>query len=287
MTDHFGIFGLGLIGSALAGRLLAAGHTVTGYDPDPARGADLAQAGGSPGTPADVWQAPTVLAAVFDTDQLAQVIEDAPQCDGTRLLAFSTCDPDRMAGLGDRAAAKGITLIEAPISGTSRQLAQGTAVLLIGGDAATAHDLAPVFATLAHAHTHVGALGNGNRAKLAINLVLGLNRAALAEGLLFAERIGLDPGDFLALAQGSAAASQVMGTKGPLMVARDFAPQGRISQSAKDFALIGEAACAVGLTLPFTETYRAMMADCIDEGQGDLDNAAIILAVARKAETRR
>jgi len=282
VTDTIGIIGLGLIGMAAAERLLASGMRVIGYDPLSERNDLLAQNGGVAVDAATIWiKADPVIAAVFDTEQVAGVIEQAPQNTGKRLVVFSTCDPDRMADLGARAQAKGITLIEAPLSGTSRQLARGEAVFLVGGDATAAAGLAGIFAILGRSHHHVGGLGNGNRTKLAINLILGLNRAALAEGLVFAEQIGLAPAEFLELARGSAAASQVMDIKGPLMVARDFAPQGRVSQSAKDFYLIRDAALACGQRLPFAELYLTMMQDCIDHGEADLDNAAIIKALAR------
>ncbi|HEX2257023.1 MAG TPA: NAD-binding protein, partial [Afifellaceae bacterium] len=92
----------------------------------------------------------------------------------------------------------------------------------------------------------MGAPGAGGRTKLAVNLILGLNRAALAEGLVFAERLGLSPARFLEVARRSAAYSQVMDIKGGKMIAGDFTPQGRIAQSLKDFTLILESAAAAG-----------------------------------------
>ncbi|HSG95037.1 MAG TPA: NAD(P)-dependent oxidoreductase, partial [Afifellaceae bacterium] len=282
MTDTVGIIGLGLVGMAAAERLLAGGMAVIGHDPVSERSGLLAQIGGEPADVTRIWRdADPVIAAVFDTDQVAGVIEQAPENASKRLVVLSTCDPDRMAGLGARAKAKGITFVEAPLSGTSQQLANGQAVFLVGGDAAVVAGITRIFAVLAGADHHVGKIGDATRTKLAINLILGLNRAALAEGLVFAERIGLAPEKVLELARGSAAASQVMDIKGPLMVARDFAPQGRISQSAKDFNLIRDAALARGQRLPFAELYLAMMRDCMDHGEADLDNAAIIKALAR------
>lgn len=281
MTETIGIFGLGLIGKALTKRLLLHDYNVVGFDPDPDCRDALAEMGGVPVSAAEVWQAGTVLAAVFDTDQLASVISAAPEETGSVLIATSTCDPERMTGLGEDAEAKGITLIEAPLSGTSRDLGDGKAVFLVGGDAAVIAEKDKLFKALGRAHYHLGGLGHGNRAKLAVNLVLGLNRAALAEGLVFSEALGLEPEGFLALLQDTAAASVVMPSKGPKMVARDFAPLGKIKQSAKDFDLIQTSAQSAGHHLPFAETYRAMMADCLAHGEGDEDNAAVLLAIER------
>ncbi|GAB5445300.1 NAD(P)-dependent oxidoreductase [Gymnodinialimonas sp.] len=277
---RIGIFGLGLIGSALAGRLLSAGFSVAGYDPEPERGAALSALGGTAASARDVWKAQAVFSCVFDTDQLAALIADAPETN-TLLISMSTCDPERMADLSDAAEAKGISLVEAPISGTSKALAAGDVLLLVAGDEAAIQRLDPVFNALARQYITVGDIGNGNRAKLAINLVLGLHRAALAEGMVFAEALGLEPADFLAMAKASAAYSAVMDSKGQLMVDRDFAPQGRIVQSAKDFTLIRDSAAAKGQGLPFTETYLAMMEDALAAGEGDLDNSAVLLPIAR------
>lgn len=281
MTGTVGVFGLGLVGSALAGRLLKSGRAVAGHDPDPARCKLLIDARGQVSGSGLVWQQDHVFSCVFDTDQLAELIAQAPERDGAYLISISTCDPQRMSGLGVAAAQKGWRLVEAPMSGTSKQLAMGDAVFLLGGDPADAQSLSFLLGQIGRSQHYVGPLGNGNRAKLAVNLVLGLNRAALAEGLVFANRVGLDPDDFLELVQDTAAASAVMKTKGPKMVSQDFAPQGRIEQSAKDFGLILTVAADQGQGLPFARTYAAMMRDCMDNDEAGLDNAAIIRAITR------
>lgn len=251
-----------------------------GFDPSAERCAELTALGGNTGTANEVWASDAVFSCVFDTDQLEGLIATAPDV-STLLISMSTCDPDRMQGLADAAKAKGITLIEAPISGTSKALAAGDVLLLVAGDETAIQRLDPVFNAVSRQYLHVGGTGNGNRAKLAINLVLGLHRAALAEGMVFAEALGLDPADFLAMAKASAAYSAVMDSKGQLLVDRDFAPQGRIVQSAKDFNLIRDSAAAAGQGLPFTETYLTMMRDALAQGEGDLDNTAILLPIAR------
>ena len=127
-------------------------------------------------------------------------------------------------------------------------------------------------------------MGNASRAKLAVNLTLGLNRAALAEGLVFASRLGLEPRDFLDVLRGSAAYSQVMDVKGDIMARREYLePQSRIDQSLKDFTLMLSQARACGQALPFAAVYTRMLEDCIAHGEGAWDNAAIREAIARRS----
>jgi 3-hydroxyisobutyrate dehydrogenase-like beta-hydroxyacid dehydrogenase len=134
VTD-IGIFGLGLMGSALAARLLAAGRPVVGHDPDPARQAALADLGGRPLSADGVWSAAgTVILSVFDTTQVEAVLSTAPDACRACVIIISTCDPDRIAALPGQCP-PGLHLVEAPISGTSREVAAGGAVFLVGGDA--------------------------------------------------------------------------------------------------------------------------------------------------------
>ncbi len=129
----------------------------------------------------------------------------------------------------------------------------------------------------------LGACGNGGRAKLAVNLVLGLNRGALAEGIAFAERAGLDAANFFAVVRQSAAYSAVMDIKGQNMVARKFdAPQSRVDQSLKDFRLMLDYAGRRGQELPFAAVYADLLADCVAEGEAEWDNAAIAESIRRR-----
>jgi 3-hydroxyisobutyrate dehydrogenase-like beta-hydroxyacid dehydrogenase len=276
---RIGIFGLGLIGQAAAGRLLSAGHQVLGYDPSAQAIAKLEEIGGQ-GAGADaVWGAEAVLLAVFDAAQARSVMAARPEGCAPDVMLLTTCDPEGALSLVPLAGPCG--LVEAPVSGTSVQLAKGEATIWLAGEAGAVDRLWPVATVLTPKVVRLGAYGEGARVKLCVNLVLGLNRAALAEGLVLARALGLDPARFLDLARGSAAASAVMATKGPRMVARDFAPEGRVVQSAKDFGLILGAAEATGTALPFAQLYAGLMGDLIAAGDGDLDNSAIIAALDR------
>ena len=288
-----GVIGAGLMGTAVSQRLVAAGFKVLAYDVDADKRAAIARTGATPETTAGAVIAgcEANVLCVFNTDQVEDVIAapgggtEAIEQGGTGARVFivtSTCDPDRLAELAERVRAQGVHVLEMPISGTSRQVAQGDGVGLVGGDRGVMENAAPVLDAICPSRHYLGAVGNGSRAKLAVNLILGLNRAALAEGLVFATRLGLDPLAFLKVARGSAAYSQVMDIKGDMMARREFRnPQSRVDQSLKDFRLILEQARAPGQELPFASVYARMMEDCVARGEGEWDNAAIAEAIAR------
>jgi 3-hydroxyisobutyrate dehydrogenase-like beta-hydroxyacid dehydrogenase len=197
-------------------------------------------------------------------------------------ICTSTCDPDRIALLAARIETRA-DYIEMPVSGTSAQVASGEGVGLVGGARSAVAAAAPVLQAICPNRQYIGAVGTGGKAKLAVNLVLGLNRGAIAEGLVFAEKMGLEPVTFLEVLRNSAAYSQVMDTKGPLMARRAFRqPVSRVDQSYKDFSLMLEYAAQLGQELPFAEVYAELLRDCIERGEAQWDNAAILAAIARR-----
>jgi len=283
------IIGLGLMGEVYARRLLDAGIPVTGFDVDAARRARLAEIGGRPANSITELAGPSrsIIIAVYSTDQVEDVVENhlLPALgDGSNkiVLCMSTCDPDRVAALADRVVPRGIRYLDVPVSGTSDQVRRGDGVALIGGDSAIADEVAPLLDALFARRFHVGKIGDGGRAKLAVNLILGLNRLALAEGLVFAERLGLDPAAFLPVAQGAASYSQVMDTKGRKMICGDFAPEGRAKQTLKDCHIMLVQASALGQKLSMLEVHADVLEACVRAGEGELDNSVIIKEVRRR-----
>jgi 3-hydroxyisobutyrate dehydrogenase-like beta-hydroxyacid dehydrogenase len=284
---QIGIAGLGLLGGALAHRLIGAGFDPKGYDIDTAKTAALAKAGGTAAGLDAVARCDVVLLAVFDTDQVEDVVTNAvlPALTpgATRIvLCASTCDPDRIAALIETVAPLGLRMIETPVSGSSGQVRNGDGVGLIGGARDTVDSAADIIDALYPKWFYMGAAGNGGRAKLAINHLLGLNRLVLAEGLVFAQALGLDPKSFLDVARQSAAYSQVMDIKGPKMVSGDYTPQGFVHQSLKDFRLILDQAVKRGQELPLAALNAEVLAACISRGEGERDNAAVIEEIRRR-----
>jgi 3-hydroxyisobutyrate dehydrogenase-like beta-hydroxyacid dehydrogenase len=284
-----GIIGLGLMGEVYAQRLMNAGRSVVGFDIDAARRENLAALSGrAAASIADVAKAcAPIILAVFSTEQVEDVVENhiLPAVGGGSgriVLSTSTADPDRIAALGARVIPRGLRFLETPVSGTSAQVRRGDGVGLIGGDRNTAADVADVLAILFPRRFHIGRIGDGGRAKLAINLILGLNRLALAEGLVFARRVGLDLDAFLPVARESAAYSQAMDVKGPRMISGDFAPEGRIRQTLKDVQMMLAQAERLGQSLPALAVNREVLEACVRAGEADLDNSAVINEIARR-----
>jgi 3-hydroxyisobutyrate dehydrogenase-like beta-hydroxyacid dehydrogenase len=283
-----GVIGLGLMGEVFSRRLIDGGRSVVGYDIDPAKGERLTALGGQAGSSvAEVAHAcETIVLAVFSTDQCEQVTDAilAARGDGSgvTVLCTSTVDPDRIAALGARVVPHGLRFLETPVSGTSEQVRRGDGVGLIGGDSQTAAAVDDVLAILFPRRFHVGKVGDGGRTKLSINLILGLSRLALAEGLVFARRLGLDLAAFLPVARESAAYSQVMDIKGPRMIAGEFAPEGRVRQTLKDVHLMLDQAQRRGQALPALGVNCDVLEACVRAGEGDLDNSAVIREIDRR-----
>src|ERR1700720_3130744 len=287
----YGLIGVGLMGMAFAHRLRGAGLPVVGFDIDPARREALAALGGEKATSiaAVARRCAIILIVVFSADQAEAVLDDIAtavrsEANGRRrtVVLSITCDPERTIALAQRAAPAGLRFIEAPVSGTSDQVLRGDGVGLIGGDVPDDAQLTAMFDALMPRRFHVGKIGDGAKAKLAVNLILNLNRLALAEGLVLAERMGLDVTTFFDIARGSAAYSQVMDTKGGKMVTRDFAPHGRAAQALKDVRLMLAQAARAGQQLPGCEVAAGLQESLVRPGEGGLDSTVIVEDIRRR-----
>jgi len=240
-------------------------------------------------TPRDIGAAcPIVVLAVFDTAGAIDAIE-GPQglaAGGVvhTIVDCSTGIPEALAELAARLHGRGIDFVEAPLSGSSSQIAAGDATLLLGGGAAVIDRLEALLGALSSRRIHIGGAGAGARAKLATNLVLGLNRAALAEGMVLAESMGIAPARFLELVLATPARSDAALAKGAMMVNEDFAPQSRIRQHLKDVDLMLDHGRRSGQRLPLSETHAALMRAAVAAGDGELDNAAILRQLRRERD---
>jgi 3-hydroxyisobutyrate dehydrogenase-like beta-hydroxyacid dehydrogenase len=281
-SKHVGVIGLGLMGTAISERLLAAGYRVSVWNRTWEKAAPLLAAGAawSDNPLADCGR---VVVCLYTSDVVASVLDQLGGAlrPGQVLVDTTTGDPVQTAALGARLAERGVAYLDAPVSGSSEQTRRGEATVIVGGPVEAFDACRDLFAVLSQKVFHVGPWGSGARMKLVTNLVLGLNRAALAEGLVFAASLGLPPEDALAVLKDSAAYSRQMDTKGRKMVEGDFTTQAKLTQHLKDVRLILHAAAAGGLSLPLTQRHRELLEKAEAAGFGEADNSAIIRAYDR------
>jgi 3-hydroxyisobutyrate dehydrogenase-like beta-hydroxyacid dehydrogenase len=283
-VEHVGVIGLGLMGNAIARRLVAGGVGVVGYDVTAAARDQAARAGVRvvPGA-GEVFAACDVVVLSLPTSDVAeQVLGESAAVlrPNAVVIDTTTGDPDRMAALGERLAARGIRYLDATIAANSEQIARAEAniVAMVGGDAGAFAASEPLLTKFVGRAFHVGPCGHGGRMKLVTNLMLGLSRAVLAETLTFAGKCGLDRRAALEVLRAGNAYSRVMDTKGEKMLAGDFTPAGRLSQHLKDVRLILELGERVGTPLPLSELHRELLEACERAGLGGQDNCAVIRA---------
>jgi 3-hydroxyisobutyrate dehydrogenase-like beta-hydroxyacid dehydrogenase len=282
-----GLIGLGLLGSALAERLLASGHSVVGFDIDADRRANLERLGGEAAdssiTIARQCSRIVLSLPTSDTvDQLLSEIENdlAPESiiPESIIIDTTTGDPGQIAAFGPRLAGRGVEYLDATVGGSSQQVRAADALVLVGGTAQAFEACQELFSSFSKRAFHVGPGGSGARMKLVFNLVLGLNRAVLAEGLSFAEASGIDAAQALEVLQAGAAYSTVMDTKGRKMIDQDFSAQARLSQHLKDVRLILASGERSGAWLPLSQLHRSLLEEVEAAGFGEADNSAIIKA---------
>lgn len=282
MNSHVGLIGLGLVGNALALRFRNAGFTVHGHDiADEARKAFADRGGIVHASPIEVTRACRRVVLSLPTSEVAgQVIAEIESglLPGDIVLDTTTGEPDAMAQIGQALRQHGVHYLDACIAGSSQQVSTGEVTLLIGGDAAAVAACSDLTASFGRHVFHLGPCGSGARMKLVVNLVLGLNRAVLAEGLMFAQACGIEPSAALEVLKAGPAFSRVMETKGPKMLARDFSPQARLHQHLKDVRLILAEAERLGAHTPLSDLHRALLETLDANGFGSEDNAAILRA---------
>lgn len=284
-----GLIGIGLVGTALAERLLASGHTVIGYDIAEERRQYLGQLGGQAmESPAEVAElCDYVLLSLPNTAAVQQVV-DGPNgvLAARKLPAYvidtTTGDPNETIALSERLGERGICYLDATISGSSGQVRDAQATFMVGGDKAAFAACESLFQTVSKQTFYLGPAGSGSKAKLATNLVLGLNRLVLAEGLVFAEKLGLNLDSFLTLLKASPAYSVAVDVKGEKMVRNEFTPQSRIAQHRKDVSLIMKYGTTDGQDLPLSQVHLDVLDKAIAAGDGQLDTSAVIREIRRR-----
>lgn len=274
-----GMIGLGLMGTAMTERFLEHGYSVRIWNRSKDKAEPLLPLGA-------VWsdnplaECDRVIISLYTTPVVEEVLDQlkAGLHPGQTLIDTTTGEPEQSIALANRLAQLGVKYMDAPISGSSEQTRRGEATVLVGGGRETFDACADLWAIMGQRVFPVGAVGSAAKMKLVSNLVLGLNRAALAEALIYAESIGVDPEAALEVLKGSMAYSKVMDVKGRKMLDRDYSVQARLSQHLKDVVLILETARQQGVDLPMSTIHRQLLEEAERRGFGQQDNCSVIEA---------
>ncbi|GDY19801.1 3-hydroxyisobutyrate dehydrogenase [Verrucomicrobiota bacterium] len=284
--ESIGLIGLGLMGGAMAERFLARGFEVVGFDIDSARlAAFVSQGGRAAEAIAELAvSCQRIILSLPNSDAVQTVLEQLePHLHPGQLIVDTTTGcPEIAVAAGRRLAGHRVDYVEGTISGNSSQVRRGEVLVIASGAAQAIARCDDLFACFANKVHHVGDWGSASKLKLVSNLVLGLNRAVLAEGLAFAGKLGLSPEQTLAVLRDSMGYSRVMDTKGAKMIAGDFEPQARLSQHLKDVRLILSAAAASHAWTPLSEVHKQLLEQAESKGLGALDNSAIIRVLERE-----
>src|SRR5437867_1671699 len=281
-----GMIGLGLLGHALASRLLAAGHAVVGYDVAPERIEALGRIGGkgaaSVGDVAGRAEAVCVvlptLASVEDVILGAAGVAAQARV-GSPVIQMSTISPALTERLAREVSARGRAFLDCPVSGTSAMVARGEGIIIAGGEPAVFERWRPVLEAMLPYVVHVGPAGHATFVTLVANLLVGVHSLAADEALTLARKAGLDLARVLEILTSGAAGSRMLEVRGPMIAREDFPPQMKLELFMKDLHLIQEAAQSVGAPIPLTDASERLYAAALRAGHGGADLAVAVRAL--------
>lgn len=281
---RIGFIGLGLMGSKMAKNLLSAGYSVIGYDVDVSKMRTLVEQGGQmTASPESIPpRVEVIILSLPNSAVVNDVVEESLKLfetgrEGSILIDTTTADPGMSEELAARLRVKGVDMLDATISGTSKMCAEKDVTFMVGGNEDAFKASEPLLYTLGKEVFYLGKNGSGASAKLVVNLVLGLNRMVLAEGLCLAEKAGMDPSRTLALLKKSAAYSRAMDMKGLKMVEKDFLPpEGKLAFHLKDVQLMLDLGDRLHVPLILSSLHAQALIAEVAKGRGEWDNSAII-----------
>ena len=282
------LLGLGLMGAGMARRLLAAGFPLTVFNRTAARAAPFAAAGARVAdSPADAVREAAVVIGMVADDGASRALWLGPagalaaSPPAAVLLESSTLTVPWIGELAAAAAARGLALLDAPVTGSRPQAEAGELNFFVGGEEAALERVRPVLAAMGRSVTRVGPSGSGARFKLVNNFLCGVQAAALAEALALVERAGMDPAQALALLAGGAPGSPLVRTFGARMLAHAYEPNFHLRLMAKDLAYAQREAGARGLELATAAAAHGLFQRAIAAGLADADVSAVIEPLRR------
>ncbi|HKE22532.1 MAG TPA: 2-hydroxy-3-oxopropionate reductase [Bryobacteraceae bacterium] len=280
---NIGFIGLGIMGNPMSRNLIKAGHQIVAYDIVPAL-LDAAVAHGSArGTAcADVSaRSELIITMLPDGPEVEQailgtggVLEGVRQ--GATIVDMSSISPLVSQKVAAACAPKGVAFLDAPVSGGEPKAVDGTLAIMVGGDRAVFEKVAPVLQAMGSTVTLTGPVGAGNVTKLANQIMVACNIAAMGEALVLATRAGLNPEVVFNAVKGGLAGSTVLNAKAPMVISRNFKPGFRIKLHQKDLRNALLAAESMKVSLPLTSLVQQMIMALMNEGKGELDHSAIV-----------
>jgi 3-hydroxyisobutyrate dehydrogenase-like beta-hydroxyacid dehydrogenase len=290
--QRIGFIGLGLMGQPMSRRLLDAAHPLTVWNRTRQKGADLVTSGAAWGaSPKAVARASDiVITMVTDSSASEEVIcgrdgvlEGAHP--GLILIDMSSIAPERSRSNADRAGAKGVPMLDAPVTGAPRVATEGKLGIMVGGPRETFEACRPVFEKLAAKIVYAGGNGMGTTLKLVNNLILGVAIHVSAEALVLAAKAGLDPQSVIEITSVGGARTGAMETRGPRMVKRDFTPHFSANNMYKDLSTALTLAEECGVSLPVASAAREVLRAAKSQGKGDLDACVVMTVLEAMANT--
>ncbi len=284
MKPAIGFVGLGLMGSGMARNLIQAGFHVTGYDLNPEKVAAVTACGGKTSDDPESMAAhvDVIILSLPNSNVVNDVVQKTLRLTETNrenliLIDTTTADPGMSKSLAEQLQETGITMLDATISGTSKMCAEKNITFMVGGNKTSFEQCEAIFAAMGAQTFYLGPNGSGALMKLIVNLVLGLNRMVLAEGLSLGKRAGVDSEQMLNVLKNSAAYSKAVDMKGFKMTTADFLPaEGKLAFHLKDVRLMLDLSRQLNFPLPLCCMHAQALTSLVAKGRGEWDNAAIV-----------
>lgn len=282
MTLKVGFIGLGIMGKPMSKNLLKAGYSLVVLDHNKESIAELLNAGAeSAATPKAVAESCDVIITMLPNSPQVQevalgengLIEGARS--GSTLIDMSSIAPLASREISAALAAKGMNMLDAPVSGGEPKAIDGTLSVMVGGDKAVFDKYYDLMKAMAGSVVHTGEIGAGNVTKLANQVIVALNIAAMSEALVLATKAGVNPDLVYQAIRGGLAGSTVLDAKAPMVMDRNFKPGFRIDLHIKDLANALDTSHGVGAQLPLTAAVMEMMQALRADGHGGSDHSAL------------
>ena len=287
--QKIGFIGLGIMGAPMAGHLLDAGHQLFVNTQGPVPELFVAKATVCASAAEVTKQADIVFIMVPDTPDVEKVLFGengvaSALTKGKTVVDCSSIDPIATKGFAQRIVDLGCGWIDAPVSGGEVGAKAASLTIMCGGDEGTFGRVRPLLEKMGKNVTLVGAAGDGQVCKVANQIIVALNIAAVGEALVFASKAGADPAKVRQALMGGFASSRILEVHGERMIKRTFAPGFRIALHQKDLNLALQSARSLGVALPQTAGAAQLMNACAALGHGQSDHSALVKALEALAQ---